>query len=72
MQHHVRLERRELEEVLPARRAGVRGLAHVGLEVALEARELRKGLSTHLALEGLWPQVQLHVVPEVGLPRERF
>lgn len=70
MQRHVRLKGRELEEVLPASGAGIGRLAHVGLEVALEARKLGKGLSTHLTLEGLWPQVQLHVVPQVSLPGE--
>lgn len=51
-------------------RAGVRRLAHVRLQVALEGRELRKCLATYLALEGLRTQVQLHVVAQVRLSRE--
>lgn len=70
VQRHVGLEGGELEEVLPAGGAGVRGLAHVRLEVALEGGELGEGLATHLALERLRPQVQLHVVAQVRLARE--
>lgn len=70
VQRHVGLEGGELEEVLAAGGARVRGLAHVRLEVALEGGELGKGLAAHLALERLGPQVQLHVVAQVRLARE--
>lgn len=70
VQRHVGLEGGELEEVLAAGGARVRGLAHVRLEVALEGGELGEGLAAHLALERLGPQVQLHVVAQVRLARE--
>lgn len=70
VQRHVGLEGGELEEVPAARGARVRGLAHMRLEVALEGGELGEGLATHLALERLGPQVQLHVVAQVRLARE--